>query len=49
MKIGFITTYPPNVKEIRILKGKLNGFGYIEMETEIEASKAIVKVVLKTG
>ena len=36
-------------KEIRILEGKLKDFGYIEMETEGEASKAIIKAVLKTG
>ena len=35
-------------KEIRILEGKLKDFGFIEMETEGEASKAIIKAVLKT-
>ena len=36
-------------KEIRILEGKLKDFGFVEMETEGEASKAIIKTVLKTG
>ena len=37
------------VKEIRTLESKLKGFGFVEMETEEEASKAIIKAVLKTG
>ena len=37
------------VKEIRTLEGKLKDFGFVEMETEEETSKAIIKAVLKTG
>ena len=36
-------------KEIKMLGCKLKDFGFVEMETEEEASKAIVKAVLKTG
>ena len=37
------------VKEIRTLEVKLEDFGFVEMETEEEASKAIIKAVSKTG
>ncbi len=37
------------VKEIRTLECKLKDFGFVEIETEKEASKAIIKAVLKTG
>ena len=37
------------VKEIKILECKLEDFGFVEMETEKEASEAIIKAVLKTG
>jgi len=36
-------------KEIGTLEGKLKDFGFVEMETDGEASKAIVKAVSKTG
>ena len=37
------------VKEIKALEVKLKDFGFAEMETEEEASKVIIKAVLKTG
>jgi RNA recognition motif-containing protein len=37
------------VKENRTLEVKLKDFGFVEMEIDEEASKAIIKAVLKTG
>jgi RNA recognition motif-containing protein len=37
------------IKEIRALEIKLEDFGFVEMETEEEVSKAVIKAVLKTG
>ena len=37
------------VKKIRTLEVKLEDFGFVEMETEEESSKAMIKAVLKTG
>ena len=37
------------VKEIRMLGCRLKDFGFVEMETDGDVSKSIIKAVLTTG